>query len=107
MPMKTTRFTVRRARASTTWATISALASWRSRPSRPVMQKTQPTAQPTWVDTHSPSRGSSTLSTVWPSASSTSRRSEPSAPGWLARMRASAFSSASSAGNISRNFSGR
>ena len=31
------------------------------------MQNTQPTAQPTCVDTHRPSRGSSTLSTVWPS----------------------------------------
>jgi hypothetical protein len=41
-------------RASATWATISALPSWRSRPSRPVMQKVQPTAQPTWVDTHRP-----------------------------------------------------
>jgi heme exporter protein D len=41
------------------------------------MQNTQPTAQPTWVDTHRPAMrpgGSSTLSTVWPSASSTSRR---------------------------------
>ncbi len=64
MPMNTTFFTGRRARASTTWATISALPSWRSKPSRPVMQKVQPTAQPTWVDTQTPSRGSSTLSTI-------------------------------------------
>ena len=81
MPMKTTRFTGRRARASATWATISALPSWRSSPPRPVMQNTQPTAQPTWVETHRPSRGSSTLSTVWPSASATSRRAEPSSAG--------------------------
>ena len=44
------------------------------------MQNTQPTAQPTCVETHTPSRGSSTLSTVWPSASASSRRGEPSAP---------------------------
>ncbi len=31
------------------------------------MQNTQPTAQPTCVDTHTPSPGSSTLSIVWPS----------------------------------------
>jgi hypothetical protein len=74
MPMNTTLLTRRRRRASATWATISPLSSWRSRPSLPVMQNTQPTAQPTWVDTHRPSRGSSTLSTAWPSASSTSRR---------------------------------
>ena len=35
MPMNTTLLTTRRARASTTCATISALPSWRSRPSRP------------------------------------------------------------------------
>ena len=67
-------------RASTTCATISALPRWRLRPSRPVMQKTQPTAQPTWVETQTASRGSSTHSTVWPSASSTSSRPEPSSP---------------------------
>jgi quercetin dioxygenase-like cupin family protein len=32
------------------------------------MQNWQPTAQPTWLETHTPSRGSSTLSTVCPSA---------------------------------------
>ena len=101
MPMNTTFFTGRRARASTTWARISALVSWRSRPSRPVMQKVQPTAQPTWLDTHRPSRGSSTLSTVWPSASSTSRRAEPSSPGCSERTRASPASSAVSAGRAS------
>jgi len=52
------------------------------------MQNTQPTAQPTWVETHNPSRGSSTLSTVWPSASSTSRRAEPSSLGCSERSRA-------------------
>ena len=57
MPMNATLRTGRRARASTTCATISALPSWRRSPSRPVMQNPQPTAQPTCVDTHTPSRG--------------------------------------------------
>ena len=81
MPMNTTFFTARMRRASTTCATISALPSWRIKPSRPVMQNTQPTAQPSCVDTHSPPRGSSTLSTVCPSASATSSRDAPSSPG--------------------------
>ena len=54
----------RSVRASTSWATISALPSWRTSPPCPVMQNTQPTAQPTWLDTHNPPRGSSTLSTL-------------------------------------------
>jgi len=62
---------------------VSALDSWRIKSARPVMQNTQPTAQPTWVDTHRPSRGNSTISIVWPSASSTSKRAEPSSPGLL------------------------
>ena len=57
MPMNTTFCTGRSLRASATWATISALPSWRCKPSRPVMQKTQPTAQPTCVDTHTPAAG--------------------------------------------------
>ncbi len=77
MPMNTTLLTARRRRASTTCATISALPSWRSKPLRPLMQKTHPTAQPTCVETHSPPRGSSTLSTIWPSCSSTSSRATP------------------------------
>ena len=64
MPMNTTLRTARSRRASATCATISAPPSWRSRPSRPVVQKVQPTAQPIWLDTHSPPRGSSTLSTA-------------------------------------------
>ena len=44
----------RRRRACTTWAAISRLETWRSRPLRPVMQKRQATAQPTCDDTHSP-----------------------------------------------------
>ena len=59
MPMKTTFFTARMRRASTTWARISMLVTCRIRPLLPVMQKRQPTAQPTWVETQSPSRGSS------------------------------------------------
>jgi hypothetical protein len=39
--MKTTFCTGCSRRASTTWATISALPSWRSRPPRPVWQKVQ------------------------------------------------------------------
>ena len=107
MPMKTTLVTGRRPRASATWATISALPSWRSRPPRPVMQNTQPTAQPTWLDTHRPPRGSSTASTERPSARPTSRRREPSALAWSARSTASARSSASSAGSAVRSESGR
>ncbi len=64
MPMNTTlRTGCASDGASTTCATISALPRWRCRPSRPVMQNTQPTAQPTCVETHSPCGGSSTLST--------------------------------------------
>ena len=40
MPMNTTLLTARRLRASTTWATISALPSCRCRPARPLMQNT-------------------------------------------------------------------
>ena len=58
--------------------------TWRIRPSVPVMQNAQPTAQPTWLDTHTPSRGSSTLSTVWPSCRPSSRRAAPSSAGVLA-----------------------
>jgi len=94
-------------RASATWAMISALPTCRSRPSRPVMQNWQPTAQPTCDDTQRPSRGSSTLSTVWPSASATSSRSEPSAPGCAATTRASPASSASMAGKASINGAGK
>ena len=64
MPMKTTFLTGRSVRAKATWATISAPVTWRIKPSLPVMQNTQPTAQPTWLDTHRPSRGKSTDSTV-------------------------------------------
>ena len=107
MPMNTTLVTGRRLRASATWATISALPSWRSRPPMPVMQNTQPTAQPTWLETHRPPRGSSTASTERPSARPTRRRREPSAPAWSARSTASARSSASSAGSAVRSASGR
>ena len=107
MPMNTTFFTTRRVRASATCATISALPTWRSKPSRPVMQNTQPTAQPTCVDTHKPSRGSSTLSTVCPSARSTSKRAEPSSPGCSERSRARPCTSSINAGKASRTLSGR
>jgi hypothetical protein len=106
MPMNTTFFTGALLRASATWATISALPSWRSRPSRPVMQKVQPTAQPTWVDTHRPPRGSSTLSTAWPSASSSSSR-VPSSPACSVRRRASACHSSASPGRALRSSSGK
>ncbi len=66
----------------------------------------QPTAQPTWVETQSPSRGSSTLSTICPSASSTSRR-EPSLPACSDRTRARPSSSAVRAGTASRSARGR
>mmetsp|Transcript_6867 Transcript_6867/g.16854 ORF Transcript_6867/g.16854 Transcript_6867/m.16854 type:complete len:223 (+) Transcript_6867:1413-2081(+) len=96
MPMKTTflsRGFLRR--ASTTWATISALPTWRISPSTPVMQNRQPTAQPTWLDTQTPSRGSSTVSTVWPSCSpSSSRAQRPSLPGCSLRSASSPSSSA-------------
>jgi hypothetical protein len=82
MPMNTTLVTARSERASATCATISALPTCRNSPSRPVIQKRQPTAQPTWVETHSPPRGSSTDSTVCPSCRATSSRSEPSPAGW-------------------------
>ena len=107
MPMNTTLRTGRRMRASATWAMISALPTCRSRPSRPVMQNWHPTAQPTCDETQRPSRGSSTLSTVWPSASATSSRSEPSAPGWTAWMRASPASSASMDGRASISDDGK
>ncbi len=106
MPMNATFFTARRLRASATWATISALPSWRSRPSRPVMQKVQPTAQPTWVETQRPPRGSSTLSTAWPSASSSSSRT-PSAPGCALRSRARPRSASARAGKSWRSSRGR
>jgi hypothetical protein len=57
MPMNTTRRTLRARRACTTCAKSSSSVRLRSRPSRPVQQKRQPTAQPTWVETHTPSRG--------------------------------------------------
>ena len=101
MPMNTTLPTARRLRASTTCATISALPSWRRSPARPLMQNTQPTAQPTWVDTHRPSLGSSTLSTVCPSASFTSRRAEPSSPGCSDCTRARPCSSSKKASGCS------
>ncbi|SST12617.1 Uncharacterised protein [Acinetobacter baumannii] len=107
MPMNTTFFTARRRRARTTWATISRLPTWRSRPLRPVMQNTQPTAQPTWVETHSPPRGSSTLSTICRSASSTSRRDEPSLAGCSLCRRAMPSSSAATWGRPWRTPSGR
>ena len=106
MPMKTTFFTARMRRASTTWARISMLVTCRIRPLLPVMQKRQPTAQPTWVETQSPSRGSSTLSTICPSANSTSRR-EPSLPACSDRTRARSSSSAVRAGTALRSASGR
>ena len=106
MPMKTTFFTARMRRASTTWARISMLVTCRIRPLLPVMQKRQPTAQPTWVETQSPSRGSSTLSTICPSANSTSRR-EPSLPACSDRTRARPSSSAVRAGTALRSASGR
>jgi hypothetical protein len=65
------------------------------------------TAQPTWLDTHRPPRGSSTASTERPSARPTRRRREPSALAWSARSTASARSSASSAGSSVRSESGR
>ena len=106
MPMKTTFFTARMRRASTTWASISMLVTCRIRPLLPVMQKRQPTAQPTCVETQSPSRGSSTLSTICPSANSTSRR-EPSLPACSDRTRARSSSSAVRAGTALRSASGR
>jgi hypothetical protein len=106
-PMKTTLVTGRKVRASATWATISALPNWRSRPPTPVMQNTQPTAQPTWLDTHRPPRGSSTASTERSSTRPTSRRRDPSLLGSSARSVASACSSASSAGSAVRSASGR
>ena len=107
MPMKTTFLTARRVRARATCATISALPIWRNRPSLPVMQNTQPTAQPTCEDTHRPSRGSSTLSHVWPSCRPTSRRSEPSEPGWAERSVARPMTSLMSASSPSRTGWGR
>lgn len=107
MPMNTTLRTGRRMRARATCAMISALPTWRSNPSRPVMQNRHPTAQPTCDETHRPSRGSSTLSTVWPSASATSSRSEPSAPGCTAWMRARPASSASMAGRAASSDDGK
>lgn len=106
MPMKTTFLTARWRRASTTCARISMLATWRIRPLLPVMQKRQPTAQPTWVETQSPSRGSSTLSTICPSARSTNRR-EPSWPACSERTRARPSSSAARAGRASRSANGK
>ena len=76
MPMNTTRRTRCRVRARATCATISPLVRWRARPSRPVMQNTQPTAQPTCVETQTPSPGSSTLSIVRPSSSASRKRVE-------------------------------
>ncbi|MNY47471.1 hypothetical protein D3C86_1827410 [compost metagenome] len=107
MPMNTTFFTGRKRRASATWATISAVLNWRSRPLLPVMQNTQPTAQPTWLETHRPSRGSSTLSTICLSASSTSKRAEPSAAGCSELRRARALSSSVNCGRALRTASGR
>ncbi len=42
----------RRARPVRTWATISSAPRWRFRPATPLAQKTQPMAQPTWVEMH-------------------------------------------------------
>ena len=102
MPMNTTFFTGLSVRASATCATISALPTCRIKPSRPVMQNTQPTAQPTWLETHRPSRGSSTLSTVWPSCRPTNKRAEPSCPGCCSRKVAKPASVWLSAGKASR-----
>ena len=107
IPMNTTFLTVRRERARTTCATISALPSWRCNPSRPVMQNAQPTAQPICVDTHTPWGGSRTLSTVLPSDSATSSRAEPSWPRCSSLTRASRSSSAATSGSVRRSDSGR
>jgi hypothetical protein len=48
----------------------------------------EPSAQPACVDTHSPPLGSSMLSTIWPSASSTNSRATPSSAGYSLRSRA-------------------
>ena len=84
--LKTT-FTARMRRASTTWARISMLVTCRIRPLLPVMQKRQPTAQPTWVETQAHRAAAARSSTICPSANSTSRR-EPSLPACSDRTRA-------------------
>ena len=56
MPMKTTlrrcSFGSRRARPTSTCATISSAPRWRFSPATPLAQKTQPIAQPTCVEMH-------------------------------------------------------
>ena len=107
IPMKTTLLTALIERASATCATISPLVTWRIRPLRPVMQNWQPTAQPTWLETHTPPRGSSTLSTVWPSPRPSSSRAAPPSVGWDEISRTRLARSASISGNASRSLLGR
>ena len=64
MPMNTTRRTLRSRRDRATSARISRDVTCARSPCSPVLQKRQPTAQPTCVDTQRPSRGRSTLSRV-------------------------------------------
>ena len=67
------------------------------------MQNVQPTAQPTCVETHTPSPGSSTLSTVLPSSSASRKRTDASAPRCSESTRTSAPKRAVSTGSSRRN----
>src|SRR3990170_3558987 len=93
IPIRTTLVTARspfgpapRARrASHSWEMISASVRLRLKPWRPVAQKLQFSAQPTWVETHNvprPSSGMKTVSTAVPSSSCSSHLRVPSAASW-------------------------
>ena len=96
MPIKTTFFVSGlNFLASNTCEIISKSVNCRMSPERPVIQKTQPTAHPTWEDTQTPSRGKSTVSIVWPSWRAKTNLTErvPSSrsitAGWTAESNAS------------------
>ncbi len=61
MPMNTTLVrrrpsTARRRCQKRTWSTISAVSRSRVKPSSPVAQNGQPTAQPAWLEMHTVAR---------------------------------------------------